>query len=426
MKRIVASIAACLLFLLPACSAESPGNNTPSGGSEQVEISLWTYPIGSWGDSGTVSQQLTAFRLAYPEIHISVHPVDYVTGDADIEAAIADGNAPDLVLEGPERLVANWGARGLMADIGDLWEHPTAAQIEDSVRVACHDADGNYFIYPMCMTTHCMAIDRDMFEEAGALQYVHDDTRLWSTDEFFAAVNALYTHYDRDVAVVYCGNQGGDQGTRALVNNLYGGTFTDEAHTRYTVDSAENIRALKQLKETPGIRFADDMVGTDEIAAFCKGELAMAFCWNVSIEINQTLNETFDFDVLPMAFPTSDEKPDLQGGIWGFGVFDNHDVKRLAAAKTFISFMLQDDGRYAGAVNASSYWPVREMPGIYDNDKLMNEYSVFGKYLGDYYQITPGWADARTAWWNMLKSIGGGTEVEDAVAEFSRLVSASE
>ena len=39
-------------------------------------------------------------------------------------------------------------------------------------------------------------------------------------------------------------------------------------------------------------------------------------------------------------------------------------------------------------------------------------------YLGDYYQITPGWATARTEWWNMLQRVGTGEAVETAVATF--------
>ena len=36
-------------------------------------------------------------------------------------------------------------------------------------------------------------------------------------------------------------------------------------------------------------------------------------------------------------------------------------------------------------------------------------------YLGDYYQVTTGWAAARTAWWNMLQAVGTGDDVAAAV-----------
>lgn len=315
-----------------------------------------------------------------------------------------------------------------MADISDMFESEKAKEIDEKISVACHDQNGKYYIYPMCMTTHCMVINRDLFEAAGAMQYINEEEHTWkSTDAFFAAVNALNEYKPtlntdpppaQHVAAIYCKGQGGDQGTRALVNNLYSGTFTNPEHTAYTVNSEANIRALKKLKETEGIIFAPDMVGTDEIESFCRGELAMAFCWNVFSEINQINNVSFDF--FPMAFPTDDENIELQGGIWGFGIFDNKDSKRIEAAKTFIKFFMEDDERYSSAVKVSTYWPVKDIE-LYDNDELMNEYQILGKYLGDYYQVTPNWADARKAWYNMLQEIGNVKDIDeiaDIVAKY--------
>ena len=425
MKRSLALLAALPLLLCTACGGgKTPtGPDIPSPG-ETVNISLWTFPIGGWGDEVRASAQINAFNRTHSDINVSLHIVDYVTGDKEVEEAIEAGDPPDLILEGPERLVANWGARGLMVDLKDLWEDETAKKINENIAVACHDTAGAYYIYPMCTTTHCMAINRDLFEAADAWQYIDETNRTWKTADFFSAVEKLKAHGMETVAAVYCKGQGGDQGTRALVNNLYGGTFTDKMHTRYTVESPQNIRALEELKAADGIVFADDMLGSDEVEKFSRGELAMAFCWNVSSEIGQIRKyPNLDFDIFPIAFPTeTGEAPSLQGGIWGFGVFDKKDAKRRAAAETFIRYMLQDDEHYSAAVNLSTYRPVREMKNLYVNDKLMEEYGLFDRYFGDYYQVTSGWADARTAWWNMLQEVGRGEDVAKAVAAFSAKV----
>ena len=145
----------------------------------------------------------------------------------------------------------------------------------------------------------------------------------------------------------------------------------------------------------------------------------MSFCWNVSLAIQQTVNNPdLDFKAFPMAFPTDEGEPRLQGGIWGFGIFDNGDAKRVEAAKNFIRYMTEEEDVYKRVVQASSYWPVRDVEHIYTNDMHMTEYSVFMPYMGDYYQITPGWADARAAWWTMLQKIGSGTDISEAVSGF--------
>ena len=55
---------------------------------------------------------------------------------------------------------------------------------------------------------------------------------------------------------------------------------------------------------------------------------------------------------------------------------------------------------------------------IYAGNDIMSEYTKFMGFLGDYYQITPGWATARTEWWNMLQRVGTGEPVEQAGATF--------
>lgn len=40
------------------------------------------------------------------------------------------------------------------------------------------------------------------------------------------------------------------------------------------------------------------------------------------------------------------------------------------------------------------------------------------QYMGDYYQIIPEWAGARTAWWQLLAKIGAGTDISEAVKDF--------
>ncbi len=424
------TISICMALLaagaLTACGGKDTMTDSPlleKEAEKETQITLWTFPVGNWGNLTTVSSLITSFHREHPEIHVNVECLNYDNGDEMIREAIANGNGPDLVFEGPERLVADWGDQGLMADLSDLWALDTASGIYDNIRKACQHSNGSYYEFPVCMTAHCMAINYDMFQEAGALAYIDEENHTWTTEDFITAVQTLRAYGQEHVGVIYCKNQSGDQGTRALVNNLYGGTFTDEAHSAYTIDSEENIQALKLLQDLEGIEFKSDMTPSDEIASFCRGDLAMAFCWNASIEITQIINNSeLNFEIFPMTFPVSQGTPKLQGGIWGFGVFDYGDEKRVQAAKTFIRFMTENDTNYKRAVLTSSFWPVRDMSEIYENDMLMTEYSLFMQYMGDYYQITPGWASARRGWWQMLQKIGNGTDITSAVEEFSQQV----
>ena len=419
----------------PASTAESttseaaPAESTDDAAGQAADITLWTYPIGKWGDSDSVNELLADFNAQYPDIHVTVEYLDYTNGDAQVNTAIEGGSAPDLVMEGPERLVANWGAKGLMADLSDLWTDEQKADISASVEAACKSSDGAYYEYPLCMTAHCMAINKTVFEAADAMQYVDEDTHTWTTENFLKAVQAVYDSGKTDVGAIYCSGQGGDQGTRAIINNMYGGTFTDAAHTKYTADSAENIKAIQALYDQDGINFDASINGGEEITLFRNGTLQMAFCWNIAQQTNSdnspagTTNN--GDDILFMAFPTDSGDPQLCGGIWGFGIFDNGDDNKIAASKTFIDFMANSD-ETAKAVKTSTYFSVKNsLSDLYADDAIMSEYQKLMPYLGDYYQVVPGWAEARTAWWNMLQQVGSGADVTTAVNEFCTTANAA-
>ena len=405
-----------------ASSEAAPAESTADAG-QAADITLWTYPIGKWGDSESVDALLADFNAQYPDIHVTVEYLDYTNGDDQVNTAIEGGSAPDIVMEGPERLVANWGAKGLMADLSDLWTDDQKADISANVEAACKDSSGAYYEFPLCMTAHCMAINKTVFEAAGAMQYVDAENHTWTTDNFLKAVQAVYDSGKTDVGAIYCSGQGGDQGTRAIINNMYGGTFTDAAHTKYTADSAENIKAIQTLYDTKGVNFDPSINGGEEITLFRNGTLQMAFCWNIAQQLNAdtaAAGQTISGDeIFPMAFPTESGDPKLCGGIWGFGIFDNGDEAKIKAAKTFIEFIAADPSQVKDSVLASTYFPVRTSVGdIYAGNEVMSEYSKFMGYLGDYYQITPGWTTARTEWWNMLQRVGSGEAVETAVKTF--------
>ena len=80
---------------------------TKEASGDAAELSLWTYPVGKWGDAATVDGIIKKFNEKYPDIKVTVEYLDYQNGDDQINTAIEGKQAPDIVLEGPERLVAN-------------------------------------------------------------------------------------------------------------------------------------------------------------------------------------------------------------------------------------------------------------------------------------------------------------------------------
>ncbi len=422
--------------LLAACggsdssstAASTAGSTAASPASgDGVSISLWTYPFGSWG--GTESKLddiIAAFNKVHPEITVTYETLDYQNGDNLVTSAITAKETPDIIMEGPERLVSNWGANNLMVDLSDLWADTEVemAVVSDSVVSACL-LYGAYYVYHLFMTTHCMAINYEVFEKAGALQYLDEETRTWTTDDF---VKAMETIRDSGLAavpgIIYCGGQGGDQGTRALVNNLYSGTYTNADHTEYTANSPENVKALELLKSMVDNRSLNANAGfqaSDELQQFANGTAAVTFCWNASNKAQYASQVTFT--PYAMAFPSDDGVPELCGGIWGFGIFNSGDDARIEAAKTFIRFVCDDESQAAESVRLTGFFPVRDSLGdVYegtDQAEQMGEFASLMPYLGDYYNVAPNWTAQRQNWFNMLQEIMvNGTPAQEAADAF--------
>lgn len=431
MKKLLALLLALLMLLsLAGCGKQAQEDDEPA----VIELTLWTFPAGDWGDPAAVETLLTQFNSVYPDIHVTVQCLDEATGDDKLSTAVDGGVSPDILLAQPDRLIKTWGAEGMLADLSDMWDDADKQEVNAACQSVCFTRDGKCYAYPFAMNVQCMAINYDAFVTAGADQYIDLETRTWTTEQFTQAVKALQSKYGETVAAVYCSGQNGDQGTRALVTNLYGGQFANDSYTGYVANSEANQQALTLLRDTKGIEFDDAINGQEEAALFYHESLKMSFCWSLAQQLAETVDEPTEEGGEPvvhpagktvngqtiefMAFPTDPEisQPRLQGDIWGFGVFDNGDQERIEAAKLLIRFFADGQGTSA-AVKAAGCFPVRDtvdgadLRNIWAGSDVMTEYAKLTDFLSGYDALTPGWATARTEWWNMLQRVGNGGDV---------------
>ncbi len=433
LKRILAlAMAAAMALSITACgggdestpSGSQPSGSQPSGGGA-VTLTVASFNIGGFTDSAAWEPIIEAFNAQNPDVTIEILPVTYQDGDQQLANLIAGGNAPDVVFEGPERIIGNYANEGLLVDLSDLWEGVT--DIPESIS-SVSQLDGTYYMYPLSVAAHCMAINYEAFEAAGALQYIDEETRTWTTDDFVAACEALKAAMDAgtitmaETGIIYCGAQGGDQGTRALVNNLYSDYYVTEDGSSYNANSANNVKALELLQGmvdegTMGV--STSYAAADELQAFANGTCAMTFCWNYS-NYSQYAAQT-QFTPFAMAFPSDDGVPELEmAGPYGLCVFDNGDQAKIDAAKEFVKFVCDDQTAGVEAVKTTGFFPAHEGWGdIYEGDETRAPFSLMSEYLGRYYSLTPGWVAQRALWWPMLQAImGTGADVQTAADDY--------
>ena len=443
-KPLALLLAAGMTLGLAACgngsqgNSESPAPGGETGGSSSgaVELNLWSFNVGGFAEASNWEPIIAAFNEQNPDIKITVTPINYQDGDQKLTSAITAGTGPDIIFEGPERIVGNYAREGLMVDLSDLWETGGSDIAEGISSVS--QLDGTYYMYPLSVAAHCMAINYEAFEAAGALQYIDEETRTWTTDNFVKAMEAV-----RDAAaagtinintpgIIYCGAQGGDQGTRALVNNLYSDYFVNEDGTSYLANSENNVKALKLLQDmvNNGSMSANaSFAAADELQAFANQTCAVSFCWNYS-NYTQYAEQT-QFTPFAMAFPSDDGKPELEmAGPYGFGVFNNKDEAKIEAAKKFVQFVCDDQTTGIEAVKTTGFFPVHADWGdVYAGDadaETRAPFALMSDYLGRYYNLTGGWTEQRGYWWPMLAEImTTGADVQTAADNFVQQANAN-
>lgn len=443
-KPLALLLAAGMTLGLAACgngsqgNSESPAPGGETGGSSSgaVELNLWSFNVGGFAEASNWEPIIAAFNEQNPDIKITVTPINYQDGDQKLTSAITAGTGPDIIFEGPERIVGNYAREGLMVDLSDLWETGGSDIAEGISSVS--QLDGTYYMYPLSVAAHCMAINYEAFEAAGALQYIDEETRTWTTDNFVKAMEAV-----RDAAaagtinintpgIIYCGAQGGDQGTRALVNNLYSDYFVNEDGTAYTANSENNVKALKLLQDmvNNGSMSANaSFAAADELQAFANQTCAVSFCWNYA-NYTQYAAQT-QFTPFAMAFPSDDGKPELEmAGPYGFGVFNNKDEAKIEAAKKFVQFVCDDQTVGVEAVKATGFFPVHSDWGdVYTGDadaETRAPFALMSDYLGRYYNLTGGWTEQRGYWWPMLTEImTTGADVQAAADKYAAQANAN-
>lgn len=443
-KPLALLLAAGMTLGLAACgngsqgNSESPAPGGETGGSSSgaVELNLWSFNVGGFAEASNWEPIIAAFNEQNPDIKITVTPINYQDGDQKLTSAITAGTGPDIIFEGPERIVGNYAREGLMVDLSDLWETGGSDIAEGISSVS--QLDGTYYMYPLSVAAHCMAINYEAFKAAGALQYIDEETRTWTTDNFVKAMEAV-----RDAAaagtinintpgIIYCGAQGGDQGTRALVNNLYSDYFVNEDGTAYTANSENNVKALKLLQDmvnNGSMSAKASFAAADELQAFANQTCAVSFCWNYA-NYTQYAAQT-QFTPFAMAFPSDDGKPELEmAGPYGFGVFNNKDEAKIEAAKKFVQFVCDDQTVGVEAVKATGFFPVHSDWGdVYTGDadaETRAPFALMSDYLGRYYNLTGGWTEQRGYWWPMLTEImTTGADVQTAADKYAAQANAN-
>lgn len=200
-KPLALLLAAGMTLGLAACgngsqgNSESPAPGGETGGSSSgtVELNLWSFNVGGFAEASNWEPIIAAFNEQNPNIKITVTPINYQDGDQKLTSAITAGTGPDIIFEGPERIVGNYAREGLMVDLSDLWETGGSDIAEGISSVS--QLDGTSYLANSENNVKALKLLQDMVNNGSM-----------SANASFAAADELQAFANQTCAVSFCWN----------------------------------------------------------------------------------------------------------------------------------------------------------------------------------------------------------------------------
>ena len=452
---------------VPASGAQNSAESTAGAQKESetaagVNINWWICPVGGYADEEAVRPLLERFGEAHPGIGVDVRILDEKKGEDEIRKALGTDQAPDVVLCAPERIVTEWGAEGLMEDLSALWDEETQSEYRPEMKDAARNREGVWYAVPIFRDLYTMAINYEMFAEAGALQYLNEEAHSWKDNGFIDCVLRVHDTLDQSGAAnsvvgrVYCKDQTGQRAFMCFVSNFFKTGLIDEYRSSYQINKSKIRNVFGTLKALvgKGIEFAPEMDGDEENEAFLRGDLFLTFNWNAA---KQKAAADAGFTSFPMMYPNDKNVPTLTGPIGALGVVkktgeaqkepagdnaesaedgtgkkmgeaqkessgDNaessEDGGRTQAAVTFVEFLMKDRDAYRDAVLASGCFAARRRLGteeftkLYGDDETMALYEILNEYYENYDPTMELFPRFEEAWPQMIRDIADGVKVK--------------
>jgi len=430
MKKVLSMILVFSLFvtLLVGCNNSNDGGSTGSGvDGEVVEIDFWNFPNYTVIDDvpGKYEEALVAaFEEKNPGIKVNVQMIDFKSGPEKINTSIAAGTAPDVLYDAPGRIIA-WGEDGALASLNDMIDDGVKENVSESILRASR-AGETYYMYPTHHAPFMMAFNKTKLEELGLMDMVNlEGDRSWTTAEFETFLKAINDADERG-PIVFASSQGGDQGTRAFIANLYDSPITDDALTEYTVNSSNGVKSIQWMADAIDSGLLENGSAYDAgtaIDEFVAGRVIGTLLWSPGLE--KIKSEGLNFETVFLPYPNS-ENPKLEFLVGGLCILDNGDSAKIEASKKFIDFIANDPEWGPKNIVSTGSFPVDQRVAVNYDDPMMTYNATMSNNYSTYYNTIPGFVEMRTYWFPTLQAvINGDKTAEEALNDFVEKANAS-
>jgi len=318
-----------LVGFLAGCSG---GGDTAKPGV--VQLQAW-FHAGQAGERRVIEDQVARFNAHNPgvAVHLTLIPErDY---NAQVQAAAAAGDLPDLLeLDGP--YLYNYVWQGQLQPLDSLLPADLQADLLPSIR---DQGTWRGHLYAVGVFDSGLGLyaRKSALEKAG-VRIPHGPADAWSVDEFDAALKKL-AQDDADGAVLDLKLNYGDEWYTYAFSPILQSAGADlierkdYQHAVGTLDSPAAVAALKRWQAWLRHGYVDANV---DDAAFTSGRVALS--WAGHWEYRRYA-KAFGDDLLLLPLPDFGHGSRTGQGSWAWGVHAKGE--RAKAAARFLEFLLK-------------------------------------------------------------------------------------
>lgn len=424
MKRnLFKTFAICSTLALSLLSCGS--KNSDSSKSEKVTIKYWSFPNFTADSEFKTPEEydqalIKAFEEKNPNIKVEYQKIDFTDGPAKIETAIQSKANPDVVIDAPGRII-DWAKKGYLASFDEVDQSKYSKNI-----LSASSYEGKLYLYPLGTAPFVMAFNKVITDKLGVtdLLPLNKEGRNWTVAEFEKLLTEI-SKKDKsiDPVLFYTKSQAGDQGPRAFVSNLFNSWITNEAVSKYTINDENGVKALEWIKKAYDNKLLGKGVSAeakDALEAFRSGKAAGTILYSPGLKGQDAqAMASGKLDPVFVAFPNESGKAKFEFLLAGAAVFNNGDEAKVAAAKKFVDFIINDPVWGERSLKATKNFSATGQTGLYGDDAEIKFLENLSSQFGPYYNTIDGYAQMRPLWFNMVQSIlNGQQKAKEALDKF--------
>lgn len=386
----------------PAGNANADGGNAP----EPVTIKYWAYQdeVGN----KLLQEIAEEYSSQFPHVKIEFTFLPFEGGPEKVQVAVAGNNSPDILEDINARLLT-FASQGKLVPLDDI---VTEADLEDISPAVWGQTKfkGTTYVYPNDTNIVAYMVNRTLFEEAGALDYLpQNEDRTWTFDEFKEALKAVTGNGVYGTAF-YAGSEQADAFTFALMWGMGAETFNED-YSRVVLNSPEGVKALEYMLELeeeglamPGTASRN---GSAVLEMFHQKKIAVTIGGVANVDaVKQGLKDgsiEAPFDVQLVMVPG--DFPRSISYVSGLVAFDNGDESKIAEVKKLITYLQTPE--VMERLSVLRWIPRKSMAEKVAQGDPNIEYTLtqLSKYAGRYGGHVVGFPEIRAAFFPELQAV---------------------